>query len=158
MKAYKGVIISGGAGVGKSRLAVHIKELTGKVNGYFCVAKFQQNNMQVKPLSTIGSLFNSLCDRFVEDASPLQLKSVSNELTNALGSQAGLLAGVVRSILKLMPDHISLEETSSACVDAPSSMRYLFGELLRVISSHSSFGQSHFSWMISSLQIHHHFC
>ena len=138
-KEFKGVIISGGAGVGKSRLAKHIQKLTNEANGYFCAAKFQQNNIHVKPLSIIGTLFNSLCDRFAEDASPLQLESVSVELTNALGSQAGLLAGVVPSLSKLMPSNIQHEEgTSSTCVDAPSSMRYLFGELLRVVSSHSS--------------------
>ena len=137
-KEFKGVIISGGAGVGKSHLAMHIQKLTSKASGYFCTTKFQQNNMHVKPLSTIGALFDSLCDRYAEDASPLQSSSVSDDLANALGNQAGLLAGVVPSLLKLMPHRISLEETSNACVDAPSSMRYLFGELLRVISSRSS--------------------
>jgi len=138
-KEFNGVIISGGAGVGKSRLAMHIQKLTTEANGYFCAAKFQQNNIHVKPLSIIGTLFNSLCDRFAEDASPLQLESVSVELTRALGSQAGLLAGVVTSLSKLMPSNIQHEEgTSSTCVDAPSSMRYLFGELLRVVSYHSS--------------------
>ena len=135
-KKFKGVIISGGAGVGKSRLAMHIQKLTTEANGYFCATKFQQNSMQAKPLSTIGALFNSLCDRFAKDAAPLQLKLVSDELANSLGSQAGLLSAVVPSLSKLMP--LSLEETPNACVDAPSSMRYLFGELLRVVSSHSS--------------------
>ena len=134
---FKGVIISGRAGVGKSRLTMHIQNLTTKANGYFFMAKFQQNHLTVKPLATIGSLFNSLCDSFWEDASPNQLKSVSDALANALGSQAGLLAGVVPSLSKLIPSYIQLEETSSTCIDAPSSMRYLFGELLCVISSHS---------------------
>ena len=134
---FKGVVISGGAGVGKSRLAMHIQNLTTEANGYFCATKFQQNSMNAKPLSTIGALFNSLCDRFAEDASPLQLKSVSDGLANSLGSQAGLLSAVVPSLSKLMPCSIYLEETPNACVDAPSSMRYLFGELLRLVSYHS---------------------
>ena len=136
-KEFKGVIVSGGAGVGKSRLAMHIKKLTSKANGYFCAAKFQQNNMHLKPLSIIGTQFSELCERFANDSSPLQLKSVSDELENALGNQAGLLAGAVPSLSKVMPSCIYMEETSSTCVDAPSSMRYLFGELLRVISFHS---------------------
>ena len=136
-KEFKGAIISGGAGVGKSRLAMHIKKLTSKANGYFCAAKFQQNNMHQKPLSIIGTQFSELCERFASDSSPLQLKAVSDELENALGNQAGLLAGAVTSLSKVMPSCIYMEETSSTCVDAPSSMRYLFGELLRVISSHS---------------------
>ena len=137
-KEFKGVIISGGAGVGKSRLAMHIQKITSKANGYFFAAKFQQNNMHVQPLSTVGALFNSLCDMFAEDASPLQLKSVSEELSTSLGSQAGLLAGVVPSLSKLMPLNIQHEkDSSSTCVDAALSMRYLFGELLCIISSHS---------------------
>ena len=135
-KDFNGVIISGGAGVGKSRLAMHTLTLTDESNGYFCAAKFQQNNMHVKPLVTIGELFNSLCDSFAEDASPLQVESVSDELINALGSQAGLLAGVVPSLSKLMPP-FQLHDISSTCVNAPSSMRYLFSELLYIISSHS---------------------
>ena len=137
-RAFKGVIISGGAGVGKSHLAMHIKKLTSKANGYFGASKFQQNNMHLKPLSIIGNLFSELCERFASDSSPLQLKSVSDELENALGNQARLLAGVVPSLSKVMPSCIYMEGTSSACVDATSSMRYLFGELLRVISSHST--------------------
>ena len=132
------VIISGGVGVGKSRLAMRIQKLTTKAKGYFFMAKFQQNNLHVKPLATIGTLFSSLCDTFWEEASPNQLKSVSDSLSNAFGSQAGLLAGVVPSLSKLIHSYsIQLEETSSTCIDAPSSMRYLFGELLCVISSHS---------------------
>ena len=132
------MIISGGVGVGKSRLAMRIQKLTTKAKGYFFMAKFQQNNLHVKPLATIGTLFSSLCDTFWEEASPNQLKSVSDSLSNAFGSQAGLLAGVVPSLSKLIHSYsIQLEETSSTCIDAPSSMRYLFGELLCVISSHS---------------------
>ena len=40
------IIISGGAGVGKSRLAMHVEALTGNESGYFCAAKFQQNNIR----------------------------------------------------------------------------------------------------------------
>ena len=137
-RAFKGVIISGGAGVGKSHLAMQIKKLTSKANGYFGASKFQQNNMHLKPLSIIGNLFSELCEGFASDSSPLQLKSVSDELENALGNQAGLLAGAVPSLSKVMPSCIYMEETSSTCVDAASSMRYLFGELLRVVSSYSS--------------------
>ena len=147
-KKFKGVTISGGAGVGKSCLAMHIQKLTNKANGHFCETKFQQNNMNEKPLSTIGALFNSLCDRFAEDASPLQLQSVSDKLTNAFGNQAGLLAGVVPSLSKLIPP-FQLHDMSSNCVDAPSSMRYLFGELLSVISSHS---KRHISLLMDDIQ------
>ena len=60
------------------------------------------------------------------------------ELETALGSQAGFLAGAVPNLSKLLPSCIPVE-TSNNCIDvAFNSMRYLFGELLRVISSHSS--------------------
>jgi len=136
-KTFKGVIISGGAGAGKSMLALHTKRLTNQSNGHFCSAKFEQNEMYSKPLATIGDVFNALCEAFVEGASPNDLEMVEKELENRLGNQASLLAGVVPSLIKLMPSSSHQLETSSTCIDAAVSMRYLFGELLRVISSHS---------------------
>jgi len=136
-KTFKGVIISGGAGAGKSMLALHTKRLTNKSNGHFCSAKFEQNEMYSKPLATIGDMFNTLCDAFAEEASPNELELVEKELENRLGNQASLLAGVVPSLIKLMPSSKHQLETSTTCIDAAVSMRYLFGELLRVISSHS---------------------
>jgi len=136
-KTFKGVIISGGAGAGKSMLALHTKRLTNQSNGHFCSAKFEQNEMYSKPLATIGDMFNTLCEAFVEGATPHDLELVEKELENRLGNQASLLAGVVPSLIKLMPSSSHQLETSSTCIDAAVSMRYLFGELLRVISSHS---------------------
>jgi len=137
-KIFKGVIISGGAGAGKSMLALHTKRLTNQSNGHFCLAKFEQNEMYSKPLATIGDMFNTLCEAFVEGASSHDLELVEKELENRLGNQASLLAGVVPSLIKLMPSSShQLLESSSTCIDAAVSMRYLFGELLRVISSHS---------------------
>jgi len=137
-KTFKGVIISGGAGAGKSMLALHTKRLTNQSNGHFCSAKFEQNEMYSKPLATIGDMFNTLCEAFVEGASPHDLELVEKELENRLGNQASLLAGVVPSLIKLMPSSShQLLKSSSTCIDAAVSMRYLFGELLRVISSHS---------------------
>lgn len=130
-----GVIIKGGAGIGKSVLAMHVQELTNQSNGYFSVSKFDQNK-DVVPLSTIGTSFNSLCDLFVQDATPTQLKSVEEALDTALTSQAGLLAGVVPSLKKLMPSCV-MNETSSSCVDSARVMRYLFGKLLLTLTSHS---------------------
>jgi len=136
-KAFKGVIISGGAGAGKSMLALHTKRLTNQSNGHFCSAKFEQNEMYSKPLATIGDMFNTLCELFVEGTSPHDLELVEKELENRLGNQASLLAGVVPSLIKLMPSSSHQLESSSTCVDAAVSMRYLFGELLRVMASHS---------------------
>jgi predicted ATPase len=135
--AFRGVIISGGAGVGKSRLAMYTQELTNQCGGYFCASKFEQNQMNAAPLATIGAVFNTLCNSYAEEATSNQLKMVEEELQTRLGSQAGLLAGVVPSIKKLLPSCVQAE-SSSNCMDAALSMRYLLSELLQVISVHSS--------------------
>jgi hypothetical protein len=132
----RGVIVKGGAGVGKSRLAIDIlQKVTNQSNGYFLTAKFDQNK-DFNPLSTVGTLFSSLCDLFAQDATPDQLKSVQGALESTLGSQAGLLAGVVPSLSKLLPLDARFEAGSN-CVDSALSMRFLFAELARVLSSHS---------------------
>jgi len=138
-KTSRGVIISGGAGVGKSRLALHALKLTSESNGLFCAAKFEQNQLNSKPLQAVGELFNALCDVFMEGASPNDLLLVEYELQASLGNQAGLLMGVVPSLMKLLPSCWGqlLGTPSGGCVDIAVSMRYLFGELLRIISSHS---------------------
>ena len=114
---------------------MHVQQLTNRSNGYFSMTKFDQHK-DVKPLSTIGIMFNSLCEMLEQDATPSKLQAVEEELENALGSQAGLLAGVVPNLTRLLPSCIGLE-TLSCCVDSAVSMRYLFGELLRVISTYS---------------------
>jgi len=138
-KTSRGVIISGGAGVGKSRLALHALKLTSESNGLFCAAKFEQNQLNSKPLQAVGELFNALCDVFVEGATPNDLLLVEYELQASLGNQAGLLMGVVPNLMKLLPScwRQLIGISSGGCVDIAVSMRYLFGELLRIVSSHS---------------------
>jgi len=138
-KKFKGVVISGGAGAGKSMLALHTQRLTSQFNGHFCSAKFEQNEMNNQPLATIGGIFNRLCELFAaEGLSPNELELVEKELENRLGDQACLLAGVVPSLFLLMPSSVRHHlDTASSCMNAAVSMRYLFCELLRVISSNS---------------------
>ncbi|KAL7538621.1 hypothetical protein ACHAXR_008700 [Thalassiosira sp. AJA248-18] len=129
-----GAIIKGKAGVGKSKLAMHIHELSSKCSGYFLVAKFDQNK-DVYPLATIGALFNSLIDLFVRDATPAQLMTVDKALQSALGVQVALIVGILPSLPKIMS---SLSRFGySSCFDSSMSLRFLFGELLCVISSQS---------------------
>jgi len=140
-KTYKGVIISGGAGVGKSRLAMYTQKLTREANGHFCSAKFEQNEMNSKPLTTVGDVFNTLCEMYTKEATANELEMVGKELENRLGNQASLLAGVVPGLCKLLPTvedgRGSPAESSGHCVNAEASMRYLFGELLKVMCSYS---------------------
>ena len=70
--SFRGVIISGVAGVGKSRLAMYTQQLTNQCGGYFCVSKFEQNQMNLKPLETIGSMFTTLGDIYANGATDNQ--------------------------------------------------------------------------------------
>jgi len=129
-----GAIISGGACVEKSKLANHAKDLTQKHQGCFLSATFDQNQ-DVKPLSIIGTLLDSLCELFLQDATQSKLKSVENALETSLGSQASFLSSVLPSLTRLVPSCVG-SAISSNCVDSAVSMGYLFGELLCVISLH----------------------
>jgi len=142
-----GAKISGKAGVGKTELAHRVvRPLTG--DGRFLVAKFDQNKA-ANPLAAIGSLFNQLCDLFAQDATCAQLRTADEALDEALGVQAALLAGVVPSLSKLMPSRPS-PGYSVNCIDSGLSIRFLFGELLRVISKISE--PRRISFLLDDLQ------
>ena len=130
-----GVIICGGSGVGKSKLALHVKHLTDQSDGIFCMGKFDQNK-ESRPMATVGNVFNQLCDSFVRNAIPVQLKLAEKALKNALGNQAGLLAEVVPGLAILMPSRSISPSLGGNCVNAALSMRFLFGELLNILASH----------------------
>ena len=130
-----GIIISGEPGVGKSMLAMHVREITIRTGGYFLGAKFDQNS-HVNPLSKISLVFNSLCDFFGRDATPSQLKSAGEALRLRLGSQAFRLTASLPSLSKLLLPSVE-NSSGSACVNYALSTRFLFTELLDVISAHS---------------------
>lgn len=131
-----GTIISGGAGVGKSALAMCMKTLANQSGMYFLPAKFEQNQMGLKPLFTISNLLNSLCETVFNDSPRSQLKMIEDGLTTSFGTES-ILISAVPSLRKLMPSCVQLETSMGICVDSAVSMRYLFGELIRILSSHS---------------------
>lgn len=135
-KSFIGTIISGEAGVGKSKLAIYIQTLTKQSDEYFLSAKFELHQMSLKPLSVIANMFNSLCDMIFNDSTESELKLIKVELANAFGNQSNL-SFVVPNLKKLMPSRAHVDNSTSRCVDSAVSMRYLLSELLRVISSHS---------------------
>jgi len=134
--SFIGIVISGEAGAGKSKLAMYIQSLTDQSNGYLLSAKFEHNQMSLKPMSTLAHMFDLLCEMLFNDSSGSQLMKIENELISALGTKPSLL-GAVPNLRKLMPSCSRCNSPPSDCVDTAESMRYLCGELLRVISSHS---------------------
>ena len=129
-----GIAVMGESGVGKSKLAMHIRELTVQAGGYFLDAKFDQNNL-VNPLSRIAQLFNSLCDLYAQDALPAQLKSTEDELKRILGSEAFRFTTLLPSLSKLLPSISNDPSGSSGVNDAALSMMFLVTKLLDVISA-----------------------
>ncbi len=132
-----GIIIRGEPGVGKSMLAMHVRELTIRSGGYFLWAKFDQNNSVNPPLSKICLVVNTMCDYFAKNATPSQLKSVGETLRTRLGSQAFLLTASLPSLSKLLlPSQGNL--SGASCIDYALSTRFLFKELLDVMSAYST--------------------
>ena len=131
----RGVIICGNAGVGKSKLALHVQGFVD-ASGYFLCAKFDQTQNS-RPLATVGSLFNSLCDMFDRDATQNQKQKIGESLQYALGAQAANLLGISSSIMKLMPS-VEISSNNASWIDSTWSVGYLFNELLRVIASQCS--------------------
>lgn len=144
-----GTVITGKAGVGKSVLARHVEKLSIRQNGYFLVAKYDQNK-HVKPMSTVRALFNSLCEMFVRDASSSQLHLAKRALEGTLGNQVSLLAEVLPSFTQLLSPSFSGHGGSlDDCVNSTATMQFLFGELLNVLASHSS---RHITLVLDDLQ------
>ncbi len=135
-KNINGVIISGGPGVGKSKLAMSVQKLTNQHGGYFVTTKFEQNQNDIKPLSTISKLFDSLCEMLFNDSSSSELELIEEELKDAIGSQS-ILQVILPSLNKLMPSSSSLELLATNFVNSALSMAYQLGEFMRVVSAHS---------------------
>ena len=72
----------------------------------------------------------------LHDSSPSKLKTIEEELTDAIGSQS-ILLDVLPSLKKLMPSSVRLEPWACNFVDSALSMMYQLSEFMRVISSHS---------------------
>ena len=99
--------------------------------------KFDQN-LDVNPLSTVGAVFNSLCDSFSRDATRGQLKEVSEELETALGHQAAHLVEVLPSLTKLVS--ISTYGSRNECVslaEVEASTLFLLQKVFEILSQHT---------------------
>jgi len=148
-----GVLVSGGAGVGKSSLVSRTaRDLASNGGAYFLECKFNSNE-GASPLSTIGAAFDSLCDMFARDATPSRMEDVAGALHGALGDRTTLLAGVLPSLNKIIPppppppttrgigsgsggDEDDGRIVSDECIDLEASMQFLFRTLLEALSEH----------------------
>ncbi|KAK1732394.1 putative AAA ATPase [Skeletonema marinoi] len=134
----QGVIVTGAGGVGKSRIAAHIFELTRKDGGLVFATKFDQNqDVNLNPLAKIGVIFNDLIDLFVTVASPSTLLSLSNDLENALGIHAALLYEVLPSLPRIMPSCSQVRYHVDQ-VNMANSMRFMFCKLFEILLSYQT--------------------
>lgn len=131
--ACGGILVSGGAGVGKSSLVFEVtRKLSVKSGSYFLTAKFNRDD-GASPLSTIATCFRSLCDSFSKDASPSQLEAVRTGLRSSLGRKGlSILASVVPSLMNLISCPVMPED----CIDMAATMQFAFRKLLEELSQH----------------------
>jgi len=133
-----GVVISGEAGVGKSRLARIIGELNRAQNsGTILGGKFDQIQYS-QPLSVIATVFDDMCRFIAADVrSQGANEIVALCLEKALGSQAILLSKFLPSLSNLVTLD-STQSTLSYCTDSAESVRFLFCKTVEILSSYSS--------------------
>lgn len=130
------VTVAGNAGVGKSRLAMHVEKTLSIPNGgLFFSAKFDERIDNAQPLAILSSIFNPLCLAFLQFTPREGIEAARQKLIRAFGTQADLLAVVVPSISGLLPP--SCFKSTTTPVDITLSMSFLLGAFLRVIASHS---------------------
>ncbi|EED88850.1 hypothetical protein THAPSDRAFT_264262, partial [Thalassiosira pseudonana CCMP1335] len=133
----RGVLVKGEAGVGKSCLVSRVASyLSYEEDGYLLSGKWDQN-LDIRPLSVVGSVFNKLCEAFVRAASPAQRVAAASELQKILGSQASLLLEIMPSLASIMALSPSNNADSSIYyMDSAESMRFLCCNLLNILSNH----------------------
>ena len=134
--AYKGLVVNGRAGVGKSSLLSETFTNISRQNGsYFVQTKFEQAG--INPLANMASLFNSLCDAFTQDAPPHSLSSVEKELELAIGVAGNIaLSYMLPSLSKILKS--PNRDSADQYMNRAASVSYSFRKLLEIISSHSA--------------------
>ncbi len=132
----QGVFLTGAGGVGKSRIAAHIFELTRLEGGLVFATKFDQNK-DASPLAKIGVIINELIDLFATAAAPSTLLSLSNDLDKALGIHAALLYEVMPTLSRIMPSCSQVRYPIDQ-VNVANSMKFLFCKLFEILISYQT--------------------
>ena len=134
-RSCSGILVSGGAGAGKSQLAYSVMaRLTSQTESYFFMSKFDQTKSS-NPFSTVGSVFNQLCDEFHRNASESQSTAVRTQLEAALGSQVSILADILPSLSKIM--RVDSSATSSEYVDRAMNVSFTLRTFIETVSCYS---------------------
>ncbi|EJK76500.1 hypothetical protein THAOC_01734, partial [Thalassiosira oceanica] len=134
-RSCNGILVSGGAGAGKSQLAYSVMaRLTSQTESYFFKSKFDQTKSSI-PFSTVGSVFNQLCDEFHQNATESQSTAVRIQLEAALGSQVAILADILPSLFKIMS--VDSSATSSEYVDRAMNVSFTLRTFIETVSCYS---------------------
>lgn len=134
-RSCSGILVSGGAGAGKSQLAYTVMaRLTSQTESYFFRSKFDQTKSS-NPFSTVGSVFNQLCDEFHQNASESQSTAVRLQLETVLGSQVSILADILPSLSKIMK--VDPSASSSDYVDRAMNVSFTLRTFIETVSCYS---------------------
>jgi predicted ATPase len=128
----------GAGGVGKSRIAAHILEITRKGGGHAFATKFDLNRDVSHPLSKFGEIFTDLIDLFASAASPSEFLNISHDLDNALGNRAALLYEVLPSLVRIMPSCTQVQVCIDDRTNIANSIKFMLCKLLEILISYQN--------------------
>ncbi|KAL7464598.1 hypothetical protein ACHAXS_004931 [Conticribra weissflogii] len=129
-------IEKGSAGVGKTKLAGVVEQLTTQMKGYFLCGKFEQTFGGTN-LSMIAAVFDRYLELFARDMTHKEKEDAALMIENSLGEHLTLLLGILPKLSRLIPRRISSRSMSS-CMDQDSSVAHLLGTCLNILTSHST--------------------
>ena len=127
----QGVLLSGPAGVGKSRLVAQLRPLVAARGGYFIAGKFDQSR-QDRDADGVNMAFRALGRMLLAEPED-ELARIRADMIAALGSNAGLVSATLPEFGILLG--VAPEAWSGAPSDAPARLFTAAACLLRAVVS-----------------------
>ena len=109
------LLISGQSGIGKTSLALELKQPIEAMGGFFLSGKFDELR-QVDPLSALFSAFNDLCAKLSKEDDSAAYVQLKQNINQSLGQEGKILTTLLPNLTNITgpPDDSVLEDVESS--------------------------------------------